>query len=114
MEAFYGVHHFYGGMGMAAIGYLLLLFGQRKRIIVFGLTLTLAGALIMTDDIWQHTVQHVYRNNYASPCKRFYFYCGKRCPILYRTVSVVDRIFQGTLNESKPNNQKQSGKELEK
>ncbi len=113
MEDFYGIHHLYGGMGLAAIGYLLLLFGRRKRIIVFGLTLALAGALIMTDDIWQHTVQHVYRNNYASPCKRVYFYCSKRCPILYRTVSVGDRIFRGTLNESKPNNRKQPGKESE-
>lgn len=114
METFYGVHHFYGGMGMAAIGYLLLLFGQRRWIIVFGLTFTLAGVLIMTDDIWQHTVQHVYRNNYASPCKRIYFYYSKRCPILSRTVSKADRVFRGTLGEPSPNAPMQLEKESDK
>ena len=102
METLYGVHHFYGGMGMAALGYLLLLFG-RKRVIVLGLMVALGGALVMADDIWQHSVQHVCRNNYASPCKRVYWYCGKRCPILPKTVNAADRVVRGALFKNPPN-----------
>lgn len=108
METLSGVHHFYGGMGMAALGYLLLSF-RRRWAIVFGLTLALAGTLIMTDDIWQHCLQHVYRDNYASPCKRVYWNLSKRCPFLSKTVYVADRVFRGTLFDEPPSDQNQSG-----
>ena len=105
METLHGVHHFYGGMGMAALGYLLLSFG-RRRAIVFGLTVTLAGALIMTDDIWQHCLQHVYRDNYASPCKRVYWDLSARWPFLSKTVGAADRIFRGALFDGQPDEPK--------
>ena len=112
METLYGVHHFYGGMGMAALGYLLLSFG-RRRVIAFGLAVALAGALIMADDIWQHTVQHVYKDNYASPCKRVFWYCSKRCPALSKTVGEADRIFRGTLFDGQPDEPKAHRSEAE-
>ena len=107
MEALSGVHHFYGGMGMAVLGYLLLSSG-RRWIIVSGLVIAFAGALIMTDDIWQHCLQHVYRNNYASPCKRVYWNLSKRCPFLSKTVYVADRVFRANLFEELPSDHKQS------
>jgi len=107
METLCGVHHFYGGMGMAVLGYLLLSVG-RRWVIVSGLMVALAGALIMTDDIWQHGLQHVYRDNYASPCKRVYWSLSKRCPFLSKTVSVADRVFRGTLFDEQPSDQQLS------
>ncbi len=107
METLSGVHHFYGGMGMAVLGYLLLSFG-RRRVIVSGLVIALAGALIMTDDIWQHCLQHVYRDNYASPCKRIYWNVSKRCPFLSRTVEAADRVFLGTIFDEPPSDPKRS------
>ena len=107
METLCGVHHFYGGMGMAVLGYLLLSF-RRRWIIVFGLTIAFAGALIMTDDIWQHCLQHVYRDNYASPCKRIYWNVSKRCPFVSKTVREADCFFRGTLFSESTSEQNQS------
>ena len=96
METLCGVHHFYGGMGMAGLGYLLLHYGKRW-VIVFGLILALVGGLVMIDDIWQHSMQRFVRGDYASPCKMIYRSWSKRCPLVCRTVEFGDRVFHGQI-----------------
>ena len=94
MEPLIGVHHFYGGMGLALLGYLIVAWGRRRAVLVSGLIIAIAGTLIMTDDIWQHTVQHVRHDNYSSPCKRIYKYYSARCPFLQKTITTADRYFR--------------------
>lgn len=93
METLAGVHHFYGGMGLALLGYLMVASGKR-RMLTFGLITVIAGTLIMADDIWQHSVQYVRDENYASPCKRVYKYVSPRCWLVRETVAVTDRLFR--------------------
>lgn len=95
METLVGVHHFYGGIGLAVLGYLMVAWG-RRRALSFGLVIAIAGTLIMADDIWQHSVQHVRHDNYDSPCKRVFKYLSPRCPVLHKTVSTADRFFRQT------------------
>ncbi|MDD4102008.1 MAG: hypothetical protein PHU80_05180 [Kiritimatiellae bacterium] len=93
METLGGVHHFYGGMGLTLLGYLIVACG-RRRLVTFGLVAVIAGALIMADDIWQHSVQYVRNENYASPCKRLYWFVSPRCPFIRETVALSDRLFR--------------------
>ena len=100
METLAGVHHFYGGMGLALLGYLMIA-GGRRRWIAFGQVLVIAGALIMVDDIWQHGVQYVRQENYASPCKRIYHSLSPRCAPLRATVAAADRLFRAPVKNGK-------------
>lgn len=100
METLAGVHHFYGGMGLAMLGYLIVAWGRRRAVLLSGLIVAIAGTLIMTDDIWQHTVQHVRHDNYASPCKRIYKYYSSRWPFLQKTIATTDRCFRRSGAES--------------
>jgi hypothetical protein len=94
METLAGVHHFYGGMGVAVLGYLMVALG-RRRWLSLGKVFVVAGALVMADDIWQHGVQYVRQENYASPCKRIFHYVSPRCPVVRETVNLADRLFRG-------------------
>ena len=96
METLCGVHHFYIGMGMTGLGYLLLHYGKRW-VIVFGLILALIGGLMMIDDIWQHSMQRFVRGDYASPCKLIFWSWCKHCPLVSRIDMVVDGVFRGQI-----------------
>ncbi|HRR33893.1 MAG TPA: hypothetical protein P5026_07345 [Kiritimatiellia bacterium] len=102
METLAGVHHFYGGMGLAILGYSAVACG-RRRLAVWGLIAVIAGALIMVDDVWQHSVQYVRNENYASPCKRVYRFIAPRCPLIRETVVWADRLFKYVGNPADPN-----------
>lgn len=76
------------------LGYLIVAWGRRCAVLTGGLIVAIAGTVIMTDDIWQHTVQHVRHGHYDSPCKRIYKHYGVRCPFLQKTVTTADRCFR--------------------
>ena len=94
METLVGVHHFYGGMGLALLGYLMVARCRRRAAIACGLVVVIGGAVIMADDIWQHAVQHARRGPYDSPCKCVYKCLSPRCPFLSQTVAAADRFFR--------------------
>lgn len=94
METLVGVHHFYGGIGVAMLGYLIIALCRRRKLANMGLLIVVVGVLIMADDIWQYSVQYVRQDNYASPCKRIFYYVSPRCPIIRKTVVVADRLFR--------------------
>ena len=94
METLQGVHHFYGGIGMAALGLLLLLIRVRWRgVAILGLALGIAGPLVMIDDIYQHSMQRFVQPGYASPCKVLFRTRGVRCPLIKGTVMTADEVF---------------------
>ncbi len=94
METLSGVHHFYGGMGMALLGYLIIALCRGRWLTGFGLFVVIAGALIMLDDIWQHSVQYKRQGSYASPCKQVYHYVSPRCPAVKEAVAWADTLFR--------------------
>lgn len=94
METLVGVHHFYGGMGLALLGYLMVARCRRRAAIACGLIVVIGGALVMADDIWQHAVQHARHGPYDSPCKCVYKRLSPCCPFLSRTVAAADRLFR--------------------
>jgi len=104
MESLAGVHHFYGGMGLVLMGYLAVVC-SRRRLAVFGVVAVIAGALIMVDDVWQHSVQYTRNENYPSPCKRVYRFIAPRCPLIRGTVVWADRFFRNSdsTDKKRPN-----------
>ena len=104
METLAGVHHFYGGMGLALLGYMAVAC-CRRRLAAVGLAAVIAGALIMADDVWQHSVQYTRNENYPSPCKRVYRFIAPRCPLIRGTVVWADRFFRNSdsTDKKRPN-----------
>lgn len=94
METLSGVHHFYLGLALALLGFMLL-WAPRHWLAVAGIVVCVLGLIIMADDVFQHAMQRFYKDGYASPLKKVYQACGQACPLIGKVTVFFDDLFRG-------------------
>lgn len=94
MESLQGVHHFYLGLLLALIGFLML-WAPKPWVTVAGIVIGLLGIWIMLDDLWQHAMQRFVQPGYASPLKTLFFKCSRQFPLIGHMTEFVDALFRG-------------------
>ena len=94
MEALQGVHHFYPGLLLALIGFLML-WAPKPWVAVAGIVICLLGVWIALDDLWQHAMQRFVQPGYNSPLKTLYHICNRQFPLIGRMIGFVDKLFHG-------------------
>jgi hypothetical protein len=72
MSDFVGFHHFYLGIFMVVIGFIIMITGKktRKRLLIASFII-LIGSIIASDDLLQHIIQY-FNPAYRSPLHRLF------------------------------------------
>ena len=94
METLSGWHHFYVGIVLAMLGFVLL-WAPRHWLAVVGIAICLLGLIIMIDDAFQHAMERFYMAGYDSPLKKVFLACDQICPLIGKVTSFVDDLFRG-------------------
>lgn len=94
METLSGVHHFYLGIVLALLGFVLL-WAPRDWLAVAGIVICALGLIIMADDLFQHAMERFCQAGYDSPLKKFYLACDRICPLIGRITAFFDSLFRG-------------------
>jgi len=94
METLSGVHHFYLGIVLTLLGFMLL-WAPRNWMAVAGIVICVMGLIIMADDIFQHAMERFYMAGYDSPLKKVYLACGQVCPLIGKITVFFDNLFRG-------------------
>lgn len=92
METLSGIHHFYVGIVVMFIGFVLL-WASRDWLAVVGIVICILGLITITDDVFQHSMQRFYKDGYASPLKRIYKTCAPACPLIGKIAFFFDKLF---------------------
>jgi hypothetical protein len=94
MESLQGVHHFYLGLLLALIGFLML-WAPKPWVAVVGIAIGLLGIWIMLDDFWQHAMQRFVQPDYDSPLKILFFKYSRQFPLIGNVTKFIDNVFCG-------------------
>jgi|GEM_PF-4053201 len=94
MESLQGVHHFYLGLLLALIGFLML-WAPKPWVAVAGIVIALLGVWIALDDLWQHAMERFVQPGYESPLKTLFSKCSRQIPLLGRLTNFIDAAFRG-------------------